>query len=63
MHEAFNLGLDPSLDIHMETHIGNEKLDGELRRSENLWPCEKDWDGAEGFVCLAVAVLVQMVID
>ena len=51
MHEAFNLGLDPSLDARSPAS-GELRADGELAHSPNLWPEEKDWDGAEAFVRL-----------
>ncbi|WWD09560.1 hypothetical protein V865_007687 [Kwoniella europaea PYCC6329] len=45
-HEAFNLGLDPL--VHPESFERSEK-EGELKHSENLWPDQKDWKGAEAF--------------
>ena len=50
MHEAFNMGLDPSVDA--SAFIQDVK-EGELRHSENLWPDKKDWQGADVFVSLA----------
>ncbi|EAL21748.1 hypothetical protein CNBC4500 [Cryptococcus deneoformans B-3501A] len=46
MHEAFNMGLDPSVDA--SAFIQDVK-EGELRHSENLWPDKKDWQGADVF--------------
>ncbi|KAK8866075.1 hypothetical protein IAR55_001226 [Kwoniella newhampshirensis] len=47
MHEAFNMGLDPSLD---PASFGQEEeKEGELKHGENLWPEKKDWDGAGAF--------------
>ena len=47
VHEAFNLGLDPSLDPKLEE---DEATEGELKHSENLWPSEEVWKGADAFV-------------
>ena len=52
MHEAFNLGLDPSLDPLSRT--GELQADGALAHSPNLWPKEEDWVGAAQFVRLAI---------
>jgi hypothetical protein len=50
MHESWNIGLDPSLDIFRsrETHAESQK-DGELSHSSNLWPDKAIWDQAEAF--------------
>jgi hypothetical protein len=45
-HEAFNLGLDPSLGYAVEEN-GQE---GELEHGDNLWPDKEVWSGAERFV-------------
>lgn len=47
-HEAFNLGLDPSLGYPVE----EASSDGELQHSDNLWPSAEDWPGATNFVSL-----------
>lgn len=47
MHEAFNMGLDPSVDA---SAFVQDVKEGELRHSENLWPDKKDWQGADDFV-------------
>ncbi|ORY34288.1 hypothetical protein BCR39DRAFT_517472 [Naematelia encephala] len=44
LHEAFNLGLDPSLGLAQEGGSA-----GELQHSENLWPSDQVWKGATGF--------------
>lgn len=49
MHEAFNIGLDPSIDTY-ETGENSEAKEGELVHSENIWPKEEDWPGADAFV-------------
>ncbi|WWD17723.1 hypothetical protein CI109_102164 [Kwoniella shandongensis] len=46
MHEAFNMGLDPSIDPSSFEDAGK---DGEIKHGENLWPEKKDWQGAEEF--------------
>nr|ODN79115.1 hypothetical protein L203_06093 [Cryptococcus depauperatus CBS 7841] len=46
MHEAFNIGLDPSLD---PASFSQDVKEGELRHSENLWPEEKLWKGVPVF--------------
>ena len=48
VHEAFNIGLDPSLGL--STHAEETATDGSISHSENLWPPDQDWDGAEAFV-------------
>jgi hypothetical protein len=48
LHEAFNLGLDPSLDA--ASHDEQTKSQGELVHSDNLWPAEGDWKQAAAFV-------------
>lgn len=49
LHEAFNLGLDPSLGVG--AHADKEDIvEGALKHSDNLWPAEKQWDQAEAFV-------------
>jgi hypothetical protein len=45
-HEAFNLGLDPSLGFAVEESSG----EGELEHGDNLWPDKEVWSGAERFV-------------
>jgi len=45
-HEAFNLGLDPSLGYTVEQSGG----EGELEHGDNLWPDNEVWNGAERFV-------------
>jgi hypothetical protein len=45
-HEAFNLGLDPSLGFAVEESGG----EGELEHGDNLWPDKEVWSGAERFV-------------
>ena len=45
-HEAFNLGLDPSLGFATD-ESGEE---GELEHGENMWPDKEVWSGAERFV-------------
>jgi hypothetical protein len=45
-HEAFNLGLDPSLGYAVEESGG----EGELEHGDNLWPDKEVWSGAERFV-------------
>jgi hypothetical protein len=48
MHEAFNIGLDPSLGLDAGQ---DEVKHGEgLVHSENLWPEYSRWEGAERFV-------------
>ncbi|GFZ45568.1 hypothetical protein JCM24511_03296 [Saitozyma sp. JCM 24511] len=47
LHEAFNLGLDPSLDA--ASHDEQMKSQGELVHSDNLWPAEGDWKQAAAF--------------
>jgi hypothetical protein len=53
-HEAFNLGLDPSLGYAVEESGG----EGELEHGDNLWPDKEVWSGAERFVswyrCLCI---------
>lgn len=51
MHEAFNMGLDPSLD---PSAFVQDVKEGELKHSENLWPDKKDWQGADVFVSLSL---------
>ncbi|ODO11636.1 hypothetical protein I350_00420 [Cryptococcus amylolentus CBS 6273] len=46
MHEAFNMGLDPEVD---PASFAQDIKEGELKHSENLWPDEKDWQGAKVF--------------
>jgi len=50
LHEAFNLGLDPSLDEHTSDTKTIPRTNGELAHSENLWPSIQDWDDAQLFV-------------
>ncbi|WVQ78656.1 hypothetical protein IAT38_000743 [Cryptococcus sp. DSM 104549] len=45
-HEAFNMGLDPSLD---PASFDQNLKEGELSHSLNLWPKEGDWPGAARF--------------
>lgn len=45
LHEAFNLGLDPSIFPEIKEEAGPG-----LKHSENLWPKKQDWEGAETFV-------------
>jgi hypothetical protein len=48
MHEAFNIGLDPSLGL--DAGQDEAKIGQGLVHSENLWPDQNNWEGAEGFV-------------
>ncbi|ODO02001.1 hypothetical protein L198_02732 [Cryptococcus wingfieldii CBS 7118] len=52
MHEAFNLGLDPSLD---PSFFDQTVKEGELKHSENLWPSTEVWDGAGEFKSASLA--------
>ncbi|ORX37422.1 hypothetical protein BD324DRAFT_626130 [Kockovaella imperatae] len=45
LHEAFNLGLDPSLDAAPRGHKTSEGLS----HSDNLWPTVEVWKGAASF--------------
>jgi isopenicillin N synthase-like dioxygenase len=49
LHEAFNLGLDPSLDA--EAFAEQSGSEG-LSHSENLWPRSTEWEQAMRFVRL-----------
>lgn len=61
MHEAFNLGLDPSVANRLpafQEQLDQEKISQEKREcgtestlvhGQNLWPREKDWEGAIEF--------------
>lgn len=44
-HEAFNLGLDPSLAPE-----SMKRESGKMSHGENQWPSEEVWEGAEEFV-------------
>lgn len=44
-HEAFNLGLDPSLSPESMS-----RASGKMTHGENQWPAPQDWDGAGEFV-------------
>ena len=48
MHEAFNIGLDPSLGL--DAGQGDSKGGEGLGHSDNLWPEEDTWEGAKSFV-------------
>ena len=48
MHEAFNIGLDPSLGL--DAGQGDSKGGEGLVHSDNLWPEEDTWKGAKRFV-------------
>lgn len=48
LHEAFNLGLDPSLDVG--SHAGQSEVQGALKHSDNLWPSNAQWAKAASFV-------------
>lgn len=45
LHEAFNLGLDPSLGEWKA-----EDTEGQLSHTDNLWPSVDVWSGADHFV-------------
>lgn len=45
LHEAFNLGLDPSL-----AKASGDRVEGQLAHTDNLWPSTEIWSGAEDFV-------------
>lgn len=46
MHESWNIGLDPSIDIYDK----EESKDGSIAHSDNLWPESAVWEGAADFV-------------
>ena len=50
MHEAFNLGLDPSLTKYASHATDASQAEAELEHSENQWPDENDWNEALKFV-------------
>lgn len=50
VHEAFNLGLDKSLDSTSSHIEKEEEVAGQLKHSENLWPEESAWSKAGQFV-------------
>ncbi|CAD6565827.1 MAG: hypothetical protein TREMPRED_001816 [Tremellales sp. Tagirdzhanova-0007] len=51
LHEAFNLGLDPSIDpiFLTQTHTQDSQVDSALTHSSNLWPEQRHWSGSEDF--------------
>lgn len=49
LHEAFNLGLDPSLDV-AKSHADQAEVEGALKHSDNLWPSAEQWTQAADFV-------------
>ncbi|WVQ76321.1 hypothetical protein IAR50_005986 [Cryptococcus sp. DSM 104548] len=54
MYEAFNLGLDPSIDPSLLSQTVKE---GELKHSENLWPSTDVWNEAGEFTKHPAAIM------
>jgi hypothetical protein len=61
LHEAFNMGLDPSLDP--ASHADQARTEGELKHSKNLWPEEADWSQAGAFVSEAITSITSPLRD
>ncbi|EIW72526.1 hypothetical protein TREMEDRAFT_24489 [Tremella mesenterica DSM 1558] len=62
MHEAFNIGLDPTLAPDVFKHQEDKRVQGEtedLEHSENLWPSQSDWRDAANFQSSALLKLGQ----